>query len=120
MQKESRLRKTREFGLVYRLGRSWADSLLVLRAMPNGMEGRTRFGFSVGKRTGNAVVRSTIKRRIREAVRHTHIMEGWDIVFIARNRAREADYHQLEASVRTLLGRANLLVDPSQIEKSNV
>ncbi|MBI2856627.1 MAG: ribonuclease P protein component, partial [Chloroflexi bacterium] len=75
----------------------------------------------VGKRAGNAVVRNTIKRRTREAVRHTPIKGGWDIVFIARNRAKEADYRQLEASVRKLLHRAELLADdPSQPEVTNL
>ena len=109
MQKELRLRKSQDFSLVYRLGKSWANDLLVLKAMPSGVEGRNRFGFSVAKRTGNAVVRNTIKRRIREVVRHAPIHGGWDVIFIARVKAGSADYHQLEGSVRNLLGRAGLL-----------
>ena len=75
MQKELRLKKAQEFSHIYRHGRSWANDLLVLKAMPNGTDGRNRYGFSVGKRTGNAVVRNTIKRRTREAVR-THAHRG--------------------------------------------
>lgn len=109
MQKELRLRKAKDFALVYRLGRSWADDLLVLKAMPSETEGGNRFGFSVSKRTGNAVARNTIKRRTREVVRHTPIKKGWDMIFIARRKASLADYHQLEASARKLLWRADLL-----------
>ncbi|MFH1560498.1 MAG: ribonuclease P protein component [Chloroflexota bacterium] len=117
MHKELRLRKARDFSHVYRHGRSWAEGLLVLKALPIGTDGRNRFGFTVGKRTGNAVVRNTIKRRLREAVRHTPVKSGWDIIFIARGRARSADYHQLKASVRGLLRRADLLAIVSEIEK---
>ena len=115
MHKELRLRKAQDFSLVYRLGRSWADDLLVLKALPIGIEGTNRFGFTVGKRTGNAVVRNTIKRRLREAVRHTPVKSGWDMVFIARGKAKSASYHQLIASVRRLLRRADLLTVFSEI-----
>ena len=117
MQKELRLRKAQDFSHVYRLGRSWANNLLVLKALPIGVEGTNRFGFTVGKRTGSAVVRNTIKRRLREIVRHTPVKSGWDIIFIARGRARSANYHQLMASVRGLLRRAGLLAVVSEIEK---
>ena len=117
MQKELSLRKSQDFSRVYRLGRSWADDVLVLKALPTGADGVSRFGFSVGKRTGNAVVRNTIKRRLREAVRHTPVKNGCDMIFIARGKARSADYHQLEASVRGLLRRAYLLAIVSEIEE---
>mgnify|MGYP001561191204 CR=1 FL=1 len=117
MQKELRLKKAQDFSLVYRLGSSWANDLLVLKALPIGTDGVSRFGFTVGKRTGNAVVRNTIKRRLREAVRHTPVKSGWDIIFIARGRAASADYHQLKASARGLLRRADLLAIVSEIEK---
>ena len=117
MQKELRLRKAQDFSPVHRLGRSWADGFLVLKALSTGVDGVSRFGFTVGKRTGNAVVRNTIKRRLREAVRHTPVKSGWDIIFIARGQAGSADYHQLEASVRGLLRRAGLLAIVSEIEK---
>ena len=120
MQKELRLRKSQDFSLVYRLGKSWANDLLVLKAMPSGTEGRNRFGFSVSKRTGNAVVRNTIKRRVREVVRHTPVHGGWDVIFIARGKARSADYHQLRASARGLLSRAGLLAVVSGIERARV
>ncbi len=109
MQKEFRLRKARDFSLVYRVGRSWANDFLVLKAMPNQGQLDSRFGFSVGKRTGNAVNRNTIKRRLRETVRHTPVKEGWDVVFIARARSRNASYRQLRASATSLLRRADLL-----------
>ncbi|MDE2859999.1 MAG: ribonuclease P protein component [Chloroflexota bacterium] len=119
MQKEFRLRKTRDFSLVYRVGRSWANDFLVLKAMPNHEVSGCRFGFSVGKRTGNAVMRNTIKRRLRETVRQTPVKAGWDIVFIARARARNASYHRLKASATSLLRRADLLALQSETERAS-
>ncbi len=117
MQKELRLKKAREFSHIYRQGRSWANDLLVLKAMPNGTDGRNRYGFSVSKRTGNAVVRNAIKRRTREAVRNTPTKGGWDMIFIARRGAGSADYHKLSASVRDLLRRGRLLERTPEPEK---
>ena len=54
MRKERRLTRQADFSAVRRRGRSWADGLLVLLARRNSLA-VTRFGFSVGKRTGNAV-----------------------------------------------------------------
>ena len=120
MQKELRLKKARDFSHIYRRGRSWANDLLVLKALPNGTDGGNRYGFSVSKRTGNAVVRNTIKRRTREAVRSTPTLGGWDMIFIARRGAGSADYHRLKASVTDLLRRGRLLDAASQAEKLKV
>ena len=118
MQKELRLKKAQEFSHIYRQGRSWANDLMVLKAMPNGTDGRNRYGFTVGKRTGNAVVRNTIKRRTREVVRNTPTVGGWDMIFIARRGAGSADFHRLKASVTDLLRRGRLLDTATQAENS--
>lgn len=109
MQKDLRLRKSRDFSNVHRFGTSWANDLLVLRVVSNGTSDRSRFGFSVGKRTGNAVVRNKTKRRLREIMRTSHIQGGLDVVIIARAKSGSSSYKQIERSAMSLLGRANLL-----------
>src|SRR5579864_5637547 len=111
MQQEQRLRRRDDYDAVYRRGRSWANDLLALRALPNGLE-RSRFGFSVSKRVGNAVVRNRVKRRLREILRALALQRGWDLVFIARPAAAEAGSQSLAAPVRALCGRAELLTLP--------
>ena len=108
MRKELRLTKAKDFAAVRREGRSQANTLLVLVARPNGLE-NTRFGFSVGKRVGNAVVRNKVKRRLREAARLAEICVGWDVVVIARKEASSTDFHTLRRSMMGLLKRADLL-----------
>lgn len=84
-----------------------------MKAAPNGLEG-PRFGFSVGKRVGNAVVRNTMKRRLREAVRTATVKPGWDMVFIVRVQAAGSAYHELRDAALDLLGRARLL-EPKRV-----
>ena len=108
MRREQRLRKSRDFALVRREGRSWPGRLLVLATRPNGLD-LARFGFSVSKRVGNAVTRNRVKRRLREAARLSDVSPGWDILLIARAGAGDAGYHELERSMTNLFRRAKLL-----------
>ena len=110
MKKKYRLRSSKQFQRVRREGRSWAHPLLVLCALPND-RGHSRFGFSASHWVGNAVIRNRAKRLMREAtrLRQGDIEEGWDLVFIARNPIRDADFKQVDQAVGQLLRRAGLL-----------
>lgn len=107
-----RVRQNKRFQEIRRTGRSYTNELLVLCVLPNQLP-YSRFGFSVSSRIGNAVVRNRIKRQLREAIRlrMDSIKPGWDLVFIARNPIRSADYHQMDAACARLLRRAHLLLD---------
>jgi ribonuclease P protein component len=114
MAKGRRLTGKAQFEAVYAHGRSRANDLLVMKALPNGL-GADRYGFSVSKRVGKAVVRNRVKRLIRESVRLIPSQGGWDLVFIARSGAAAADYHELKAAVEDLLSQARLL-SPGVVE----
>ena len=108
MAGQGHLTKSEQYELVYNKGSSWVSSLLVMKALPNGL-GLSRYGLSVSKRVGKAVIRNRVKRLLREILRLTPLPVGWDIIFIARSSAATADYTSLAKSVTDLLSRAGLL-----------
>jgi len=91
-------------------GRSWSHLLLVLCSLPNGLD-YSRFGFSVSKRVGKAVIRNRVKRLLREAARARQALvePGYDVVFVARKPISDADYPQVDRAVQQLLAQAGLL-----------
>lgn len=110
MKKQFRIRENQRFQEIRRVGASYSDKQLVICFLPNGLP-YSRFGFSISKRIGNAVVRNRIKRQLRESIRlqQPSISTGWDIVLIARQPIKFATYHQMDASCARLLRRAHLL-----------
>ena len=66
--------------------------------------------------------RNRIKRRLREIMRlqQDNLQPGWDIVLIARQPIRSADYHEMETACARLLRRAQLFqADASQAGGAN-
>lgn len=121
MKRRYRVHTDKRFQEIRRQGRSYANHLLVLCALPNDLP-YSRFGFTVNSRIGNAVQRNRIKRRLREIMRlqQDTLQLGWDIVLIARQPIRNADYHEMETACARLLRRAQLFrVDVSQSDGAN-
>jgi len=95
---------------VRRLGKSFAHPLIVLIALPNGME-QSRFAVSAGRTVGNAVQRNRAKRLIR-AVLHPLVPvvnPGWDLLIIARKPIATATFSDTYKALVYLLDRANLV-----------
>ena len=80
----------------------------VLLAHPNGGRGK-RFGVTVTKKIGNAVVRNRMKRRFRELLRAALPGEGLsdhDHVLIGRDGGVERDFAMLRDELAQALARA--------------
>ena len=108
MKGEVHITKQGQYALIYKKGSSWVNKFLVMKAMPNRLD-TSRYGFSVSKQLGKAVVRNRTKRLLREILRKAPLNPGWDIIFIARRQAAGTPYREMEETVRNLLSRARIL-----------
>ena len=104
------IRSRLDFAALQTDARSRLDPVLVLRYRRNGLD-QTRFGISTGRRTGTAVVRNTIRRRLRTVIVSMleRIAPGWDVLVIARPAAAQATQAELATVFQRLLHKAGLL-----------
>jgi len=103
----STIRKRADF-LAANRGLRVARPGFVLLAHPNDGQGK-RFGITVTKKVGNAVIRNRMKRRFRELLRAelpAHGLAGHDHVLIGRDGGVERDFTQLREELRAALTRA--------------
>ena len=109
MNNTESLRKTADFHTVYKTGKSVADKNIVVYVRENGLK-INRLGISASKKVGNSIVRHRFARLVREVYRlHENIFNsGLDIVVVARTRAKEAGYFDIEKSFLTLAGKSHL------------
>jgi ribonuclease P protein component len=101
------LRKRAEF-LAANRGLRNARVGFVLLTLPNGGAGK-RFGVTVTKKIGNAVVRNRMKRRFRELLRSALPQEGLpdtDHVMIGREGGVERDFATMQGELSAALARA--------------
>ncbi len=91
-----RLTDSSEFERVYKQGTAYRGRLFSVHAFPNEL-GTLRLGLSVSKKVGNAVVRNTLRRRMREifAAAAGEAQGNVDLVISARPAAREAAFEEL-------------------------
>lgn len=110
LSQKHRLRDSARINQVKQQGASWHNYWLVLIKEP-GQQGASRFAVSASRRIGNAVTRNRIKRLVREVLRRQlpRVLDGWDVVLIARYPARQAKYQQIEQAVVGLLVKSQLL-----------
>lgn len=94
-----RIRKRREYKIVYDRGRRIPSNSFVLFVMRNDLD-RPRLGITVTRRLGGAVRRNRAKRLVREIFRrHKAGLSKVDIVVNGRPGLPEADYRRLEAEL---------------------
>ena len=105
--REARLVRKSEFDAVYRAGKRRSSSHFTVFFRAN-EQPQSRFGFSIKKTLGGAVVRNRIRRRLREVVRchRLEIPAGWDIVIHPKSSVARAEFAALTADLLRLLKSA--------------
>jgi ribonuclease P protein component len=102
----ARLRRTAEFTDTIRQGRRMPGRLIVGHWQPSAAAGPSLVGFVVSRAVGPAVVRNTVRRRLRHLMRARldALPAGGRLVIRATPRAAEADSPELARQLDRLLG----------------
>src|SRR5499425_3417306 len=101
--RDARLVRRGAFDAVYRAGKRRSSSHFTVFFRAN-QSPQSRFGFSIKKALGGAVVRNRIRRRVREIVRcrRQEIPAGWDIVIHPKSGVVRARFGALTAELLRL------------------
>jgi ribonuclease P protein component len=104
-----RLKRRADF-LATATGSKAPAGAFVLLAQPRPDQRAARVGFTVTKKTGNAVERNRIRRRLRELVRLASmdaLKTGHDYVLIGRRSALSAPFDRLNDDLARALTRVH-------------
>lgn len=112
-KKLERLKSTRDFREIYRIGNKYPGRYFVL-FLRNREDCTVRFGVTASRRIGNAVVRNRAKRIMREAVRKIYpgIEYGMDLILVARPGIRTAGMETVLMQLQAQLKQLDLFDDP--------
>ena len=102
------LKNSKEFGIVYKKGRSCVDEILVVKIYKTELT-TVRFGLVVSKRVGNSVVRNKVRRRLKTIIQEMSIKGTYDIVIIARHNISRVSYSSMYKSLEKLLIQSGAL-----------
>lgn len=70
-----------------------------------------KFGFSVGKKIGKAVIRNKIKRQLRNIVSKKDYQNGFNCIIIVGSNILNISYSEMEKNLLDALKILNLLKD---------
>lgn len=107
LSRPHRVTRGADYKAVVRRGARCAAAHTVTYVTITDEERPTRFGFIVSKQVGSAVMRNTVRRRLK-AVAYSeldHVRPGADIVIRALPSSATADYETLRAEVSRCLAR---------------
>ena len=108
--KQNRLKKNSQFSYIYKHGQTKHSEILSLSYVKSKYK-PFKVGFTVSKKIGKSVIRSKVKRRLRNAFREIIdlVDENYNYVFIARSGIENANFEDIKKSILVLLKKANLL-----------
>lgn len=103
MKKINIVKKNLEFNEIIKKGKKYYSDLFFVYILKNSFS-YNRFGISVSKKVGNAVIRNKYKRRIKNILDNTPIsFNGYDVVIISRPKLKFSEYSNIENNIIKLM-----------------
>jgi len=110
MKRPDILRNKQDFNRLYKKGKSSGSKYVVVLSIRNGLD-YNRKAFLASKKVGNSVKRHRAVRLMRESYRliEDSFMQGYDLLFIARNTINETKCADVKKSIEAAAKRSGLL-----------
>ena len=111
LPKINRIKKQKDFEIIFKKGVSFKNSLFVLKFIKNSLN-KTRVSFIVSNKISKkATVRNKIRRRLSEIVKKeiNNIKGSLDIVFISLPGIEKKDFLELKDALNNLLIKAKII-----------
>ena len=107
LARPNRLTRGTDYRQVVRRGTRCGGARLVTSVLPGAAERAPRFGFIISKQVGTAVVRNTVRRRLKAicAELRDTVPQGTDVVIRALPASATADFGDLRTDVTRCLQR---------------
>ena len=120
MRKSYRVKREKDFSAIFKKGQNAANRKFVIYKLEK-EQAHFRLGISVSKKLGNAVVRNTVKRRIRHVIQaeKEKLLPGVDFVVIARKGAESLAFAEFEQNLFHALKVAKLYQEGFLSEKED-
>lgn len=109
--KINRIKKKKDFEVIFKKGKSFKNSFLLFKTLPNNLKD-TRFGFVVSNKVSKkAVVRNKIRRRMGEVIRLNlnDIKKGIDVVIVVLPGFEKKDFTETKEVLNKILRELNLI-----------
>lgn len=108
MNKEHIVKKNLEFQRIIKNNKPYKYKDYILYVEKSNVDSYY-FGFSVGKKIGNAVTRNKIKRQLKSIISKNHYQNGFKCIIIVGSNILNRTYQEMESNLLEVLLKLQLI-----------